>query len=228
VPDRLDGIIHAAGHVALHHEMNYPAGLVDVMALMGRLEEKDWPRLRERALAFGLLEAVTVVFGVIRDVFGVRVPAEWVDGWAAAQRRLLQGPGVLFLDRFWILGAESMAAVRFSGGGWRRNAARSSWRLALCDSGRQRFRAAAGNVWPSRERMWKAYRVRSPVAVLLMRLVHAPLCLLLRVPGWPVLWAWRRIAGARFRRKLGVDRIAGCGARCRPDAGNRGEGAVST
>lgn len=204
VLDRIDQIIHTASHVALHHELNFLPGLTDVCMFLSRDKDLDWKELEDRALKAGLSRTVTTVIGVINDLFGVPIPEDFFIRWKKLRHSLLKGPECIFLDRFWILGAEIDAEVKAVKGGLKRNIARFFWNQVLPDSYSNRFSVIVDYLWPSEERIKKTYRARNRLIILFYQILHIPLILSFSIVALPLFLVLRPTYALYLRHKIGT------------------------
>jgi len=184
----VDQIVHTAAHAALHHELNFMPGLVDIYALITKDNGFDWRDLERTAERYGLLRSVTTVLGIMKQAFDIQLPEQVLRRWRRLYRSLSSGPEAVFLNRYWILGADEEAEVRVKKGGLKRNIARFFWRLKLCDSWAEKVTGLFREIWPSEERIEKTYRPSGKMRAFLFRLVHAPLFSLIILIGLLVVY----------------------------------------
>jgi hypothetical protein len=208
VLDPADQIIHTAAHVSLHHDLNYLPGLVDVAALVCREKNLDWGALESRASFFNLRNAVVCTLGVAQEVYDLTIGEPILKRWRSLKRSLYRSSAILFLDRFWILGAEQESFLRSRKGGLEKKLALTFFRECLTDSLTAQWKSRWRKIWPDRARIWKAYRVHNPQwAVWALSFFHILLYPLFLVLAVPILLAFRPFLGAKAKRRLGKQRF---------------------
>lgn len=164
-----DQIMHIAGHVALHHNLNFAPGLTDLALLTGRGGAPDWDDLERQALRYGLVNPVTAALGVLGDAFGIAAGGKFPARWRRLKPALVRSPAGAFLKREWVLGAVPKRAR-----GTLMNWARFWWHFVLRQEWRSRIGCFSEYVFPDRERLRKTYRVTNPALGLLIALFHVP------------------------------------------------------
>lgn len=208
VLDEIDQIIHIASHVVLHHELNFLPGLVDIYMIATKTQDLNWKEIERRAEQYGLLRTTIIALGVLYELFDFNIPDQIQELWNKLQASLYRGPESVFLDRFWILGAEKEAIIHVKHGGIKRNLAWFFWNHTLSDSFSDRIAIIIDSLWPSDERVKKSYGARNPFIILFFRIFHFPLFLLFLCIVMSVFFCLRPIFSLFFRRKMG-NRLVG-------------------
>jgi hypothetical protein len=197
-----DQVIHIACHSVLHHELNFFPGLVDLYAIISRETEYDWDGLRSRARRYGLWRSTLVAIGTLYELYQISLPQSLIDEWRRLYRRLSLGVGVVFLDCYWVVGAEDVSLVKSKHGGFFRNLARWWWNQSLADARSDRLKGVMKILLPTRDRIAKQYGQSSGVMAILMQGLHIPLVLLLFVLLGPLIILGVPVFILYLRRKL--------------------------
>jgi hypothetical protein len=135
---REDAILHAAGHVALHHDLNCPTGLADLSLLLTRGGQPDWDDLHRFARRVGLARTLAVVLAAAAAVLGTDAGPRAARRWPGLARALGRTPAGGLLDAHWMLGLPAAGEVLGKRGGLRRNLARLWWNVLLRDTSASR------------------------------------------------------------------------------------------
>ncbi len=173
---REDEILHIAGHMALHHNLSFAPGLVDLCLLVGRKGQPapDWDDIERQAERYGLLRPLAAALGTAQDLCGLIIGGTIAHRWDKLQRSIERTPAGVFLDRFWIIGAAAFAPAAARGNGARHNWARFWWQHGLRETLRQRVAYLKEYIVPNGERIRKTYGVTDPRLALAVRTFHVP------------------------------------------------------
>lgn len=198
----VDFIVHTAAHAALHHDLAFMPGLVDIYLLYCRLNAEEIDALDRRALELGLLRPVSAILGMLYETFGLAISAGLYSEWMKFKRIALRSPAILYLDIYWIAGAEESAGIRTKKGGFRRNIARMFLRQALSESFGGRLTALIKPLWPSKERISKMYRPKGGLSTFFFTAIHMPIILLALISS-PAIWFAKEAYALGLRKQLG-------------------------
>lgn len=197
-------ITYIAGHVVLHHDLNFPKGMTDICALLACSAEPDWSELEKSSKAYDLFPAVAMVMGILNTRLGFPAGGNFPAQWRKMKNGMCRGFEVLLLENFWLCGAAAYSKLKAIHGGAELNLVRFLFKQRLKDSLRKRVWDFIAMAFPTAERIKKMYNPRNNFLTFICGVIHLPLFLILApiglifAYGWGFIYAkWIRYTYAR-------------------------------
>jgi hypothetical protein len=171
-------ITYISGHVALHHDLNFPKGMTDICALLAYSVEPDWNDLENSSKAYDLFPVVAAVMGILNTRLGLPTGGNFPTQWRKMKRGMCRGFDVLLLDNFWLCGAAAYSKLKAIHGGAELNLVRFLFKQRLKDSLRKRMWSFITMAFPTAERIKKMYNPRYNFLTFICGVIHMPLFLI--------------------------------------------------
>lgn len=169
-------IVHIASHISIHHELAFPSGLLDILMLNCTSPDLNWNLVYNTAKSFGLGRHVSVVTGILHDLFGIAVSRKLISQWRKLRRKIVLTPSVIFLDRLHILRFNHVLS-KSAAKSIQRNAAGVSYRVLMQSSSAHQIRMIRDIFHPTKRRLYKTYRVKSASLIWFLKVFHVPISL---------------------------------------------------
>lgn len=174
VLDVVDQVLHSAVHIVLHHDLQFPPGLVDLYAILYQEKNFDWKELEIRARKSGFFKSVTVAMGILYELFGFPVGGCFLSEWDKIKKQFNYGPHRGLLNKIWVLGATKDHYIKLKGGGLIRNITRFYFVNSLYDNFIDKITSYISLLIPDDELIDKAYNVKHSVLKWIFKALHIP------------------------------------------------------
>jgi hypothetical protein len=198
----VDQINYIAGHVALHHDLNFPKGLTDICALLDCSAETDWHELEKSSREYGLLGAVIVIMGILNTRLGLPVGGNFPAQWQKMRSGMLRGLDGYFLENQWLCGAVAYSELKERHGGIKKNLAIFMLKQRLKDSLSQKVWGVITVAFPTAERIRKMYNPTNALMAFLCRVIHLPLFLIFSPIVIVFIYGFGLVYATGMRHKL--------------------------